>query len=295
MSSTFAQIETLKQQLAQVSTELAESKSRSWEAKKAFVGARLRATYYRAALALRGPAKQYSMWTAGVLTVGPATAMLLVFLLAFTVGLPGGLIFWLVILSAALAFVVLSAMLTYPSTEVLPKLIADERLFARDFKENASQLALEVNTIRKQLVATKAALRELVDADHLKRQSLLKRNWKDMRDEQWRIFVGEVFTALGAEVQAADAVSESKVDYIVTYGGLRIAAVARGSVVAITNKDVATAVAGKSAHASDRATVITNSRLANSAIEEAQATDCILIGLKEFPAFVMGSNLELFQ
>jgi HJR/Mrr/RecB family endonuclease len=292
MASTFAQIETLKQQLTQVSADLAEVKSRAWEAKKTFVGAKLRAAYFRGSHALREPARRYSLWAAGVITVGPAAAMLLMFVSAMIVGLPGGLIFWLVILAAVVAFAGLSLMLSYPATGVLPKLIADERFVAKEFHEKASQLALEASTLQKHKVATWAALQEVLDADRRKRELLLKRNWKAMRDEEWRSFVGEVFTTLGAEVEKPAVYG---VDYVVTYGDIRIAVIACGSVVAVTNKDVQAAVAGKMLYASDRATVIANSRLANSAIEEAQNTGCILIGMKEFPSFVMGSNLELFR
>jgi HJR/Mrr/RecB family endonuclease len=292
---TLAQIETLKQQLAQVSTDLADVKNRAWEAKKTLWGAKLRARYYRGSLALRAPASKYSMWKTGVVVVGPVAAMLMVFILSVIVGLPGGLIFWLVILSAIVTFAVLSLMLSYPATAVLPKLIADERFLANEFHEKASQLALEVSTLRKHVVATKAAIQELLDADHRKRELLLKQNWKAMRGEEWRSFVGEVFATLGAEVETPAAAAGPAIDYVVTYGDVRISVLARGSVVAVTNKDVQVAVAARAHYQCDRATVITNSRLARSAEEEAQNTGCFLIGVKEFPSFVMGSNLELFR
>jgi hypothetical protein len=215
--------------------------------------------------------------------------------LSVIVGLPGGLIFWIVVLAAVVTFAVLSALLGYPGTEVLPKLIADERFLGKEFHENASQLAMEVSTLRKQQVAVKAALRELIDEDHRKRELLLKRNWRLMRDEDWRPFIGEVFEALGAEVEAPEQLAGVNVDYVVTFGDLRISVITRGSIVAVTKKDVQAAVAGKKAFECDRATVISNSRLASSANEEAQGSGCIVIGVKEFPSFVMGSNLELFR
>lgn len=291
--STLAQIETLKQQLAQVTSDLADARGRAWEAKKSLLGARMRVAYFRASLGLREPAQRYSMWSTGVLTVGPAAALLAVFIVSVIVGLPGGLIFWLVLLAAVVAFAVLKLMLDYPATEVLPKLIADERFLANEFHDKASQLALEISTLQRQKVATRAAIQELLDADRRKREQLLKRDWKGMRDEQWRPYIGEVFTALGAEVAHPDEVAG--VDYIVTYGDIRIAVSARGSVVAITNKDVQRAVTAKSQLHCDRAVVVTNSRLARSAEEVAQASGCFLIGLKEFRSFVMGSNLELFR
>ena len=85
------------------------------------------------------------------------------------------------------------------------------------------------------------------------------------------------------------------VDFIVTYGDIQIAVLARGSVVAATNKDVQAAAIGRTHHDCDRAAVITNSRFARSAEDEAQATGCFLIGMKEFRSFVMGSSLELFR
>jgi HJR/Mrr/RecB family endonuclease len=295
MATLFAQIETLKQQLAQVSADLAEVKGRAWEAKRTQIGAKLRAGYYRASLALRQPEKHYSMWSTGVLTVGPATGMLVALLLSLIVGLPGGLIFWLVILSAVMMFAILNAMLSYPGNELLPKLIADERFLAMETREKSKQIAFEVATLRKQQVAVKAALRELVDEDHRTRVMLLKRDWKSMRDEEWKHYIGEVFTVLGTEVEKPESSSGVTADYIVKYGWISIAVIARGNIVAVTSKDVQAAVRGKNDHGCDRATVITNSRLARSAIEEAEKSSCILIGVKEFPSFVMGSNLELFR
>ncbi|MCC6511970.1 MAG: restriction endonuclease [Pirellulaceae bacterium] len=294
MPSTFAQIETLKQQLAEVSAHLAEVKSRSWDTEKEVIGAKLRAGYYRLALMLRRPEKEYAMWSTGVLTVGPAAAMLIAFLGSMIIGLPGGLIFWVVVLGAAITFAFLSVMLGYPGTEVLPKLIADERFVSQTAQSNASQLALEVSTLRKQQVAVKAAIKELIDEDHRTRTRLLKRDWKPMRGDEWKLYIGEVCAALGADVEQPGS-SEARVDYVVSYGNMRIAVVARGNVVAVTNKDVQAAVTAKKLLDCDRATVITNSRLANSAVEEAQGTGCILIDVKQFPAFVMGSNLELFR
>lgn len=293
--STLAQIETLKQQLEQVSADLTEAKHRSWEAKKTLLGAKLRAWYFRTALALRKPAGQYSMWSTGVLIVGPIIASILAFIVLSILGIPGGLIFWLVLLTAVVAGGGLSVILSYPTSAVLPKLIADERFLANEYRDKASQLTLEVSTLQKHLVATKAAIQELLDEDRRKRELLLKRNWKVMRDGEWRAFVGEVFESLGAEVQKLDATEDNAADFIVTYGDLTIAVSARGSVVAVTNKDVQAVEAARRHHQSDRATVITNSRLAHSAIEEAEGTGCILVGMKEFQSFVMGSNLELFR
>jgi hypothetical protein len=293
--STHAEIETLKQQLAQVAADLAETRSLAWEAKKSLLGAVTRRNYYQTAYALRKPVDRYPLWRVGVLTIGPAAAAAILLILAVIVGLSALASLGLAALAAVVAFLVLSATLTDPETELLPKLIADERFLCQELRKNTSQRALEISTLRKQQVAIKAAIKELVDEDHRTRTLLLKRDWKAMRDNVWKSYIGEVFAALGAEVETPELPPGASVDYLVSYGRIRIAVIARGSVVAATSKDVQAAVMGKKQLACDRATVITNSRLAHSAIEEAESSGCILVGVKDFPSFVMGSNLELFR
>lgn len=237
----------------------------------------------------------YSMWSTAVLTIGPVVAALLTLVVFVVCGFSAFVGFWLAVLAAVAAFITLNALLKYPETEILPKLIADARLLSQENRARAVQLGLEIATLRKQQVAIKAAIKELVDEDHRTRTLLLKRDWKAMRDDEWNQYIGEVFLALGAEVETPQPPVSVPVDYIVTYGRIRIAVIARGNVVAVSNKDVQAALAGKKEYDCHRATVIANSRLAQLAIEEAERNGCILIGVKEFPSFVMGSNLELFR
>jgi HJR/Mrr/RecB family endonuclease len=295
MATLLAQIETLKQQLTQVSADLGEVKRRTWEARKTLSGAQLRAGYRQASLAVRKPVDRYPMWSTAVLTIGPVVAALATLVLLVILGLSAFVSFCLAFIVAGVALAVLSTMLRYPATEMLPKLIADERFLAQESRGKAAQLALEVATLRKQQVAIKAAIKELVDEDHRTRTLLLKCDWKAMRDDEWKQYIGEVFTALGAEVKTPKPPAGVSADYIVTYGRIRIAVIARGNVVAVANKDVQAAQTGKKEYDCDRATVIANSRLALLAIEEAEKSGCILIGVREFPSFVMGSNLELFR
>lgn len=291
--STHAQIETLRQQLSQVKSDLAETKRRSRETRLQVLGAKLRTWYFRGCLALRKPAPHYSMWDAGVLSVGPLVAMIVAFIAFSMLGLPGGLLFWLLVLAGVVAFAILSIMLGYPSTATLPKLIADERFLADELRGRLHQIKLETNTLQKQVVATRSALDELLESDRKKRESLLAKNWKAMLQDAWRRYVEEVFIALGGDVERPEEAPD--VDTVVIYGDVRIAVLTKANVAAVTSKDVEQVLAAKSRLKCDRAAILTNHRLARSAEDLAEANGVFLIDMQQIPSFVMGSNLELFK
>ncbi len=292
--STQSQIEQLNDQLADLADSLAEVESRARLAQKNKRRACWRAYYLTAILALRKPEANYAMWTTGVLTVGPAAAILLALVMGILLGLPGGAIFWLAVLAGLMGFLALSVMLNFPATRALPKLIADQRFGEKQFQEEAAKLADEAKLFQQKIAMTQATIVELRLADVAKREQLLERNWLKMRDAEWDEYVAEVFAALGAQAEPMPD-KEHGIDLLVRYGATMIAVESQGFVGSVGIETVKQAVAGRLHYGCDRAAVITNSRFAAPARAYAASHQCFLIGEQEFPAFVMGSNLELFK
>jgi hypothetical protein len=295
MMSTLTQIEALKQQVTQLTGELIEIESRFRSAKRSFQSAKRKLHYLRAAQGLRKPAERYELWNLGILIVGSTFNAAVTFVLSTLIGASGGLTFFVVILAAIVALVILAVMLNIPATHSLPSLIADRGTEAQQFHLDAEQLEHESKNLRQKISATKTAIKELLESDRLQRETLLRKNWKAMRDDEWEVFLEEVFNALGAHVVRIGKSGDQGVDLIVMFGDIKLAVQAKGYLDAVNNKAVQEAVAGKAHHKCNRAAVFTNSRFRKSAIDLAKSNQCFLIGEQEFPAFVLGSNLELFK
>jgi HJR/Mrr/RecB family endonuclease len=292
--STQSQIDQLNDQLEELAGNLAEVEGRARLVLKNQRRARWHEYYYKGILALRKPEANYAMWTTGVLTVGPAAGILLTFVLGILLGLPGGAIFWLAILAAIICFLALSVMLNFPATRALPKLIADKRFEEKEFQDEAAKLTEEAKLVQQKIALTQATIVELRLADVAKREQLLERNWLEMRDAEWDDYVAEVFAALGAQAEPMPN-KEHGIDLLVRYGASMIAVESQGYIGSVGIETVKQAVTGRFHYGCDRAAVITNSRFAAPARAYAASHQCFLIGEQEFPAFVMGSNLELFK
>lgn len=292
--STLSQIENLKEQLDALSDKHRDVTRLAQAAEKNRRSARWRANYFAAILSLRKPAERYAMWNTGVLIVGPAMAMLLGFLLFTILGLSGSLIFWLILILAAVVFAVLLIMLNFPATSELPKRIADARFLATEFQGEATKLTEELATLTQKTALTKSTIQEMRQADVQKREQLLERNWKSMRDDEWDHYVAEVFAALGAQAELMPDKAHG-IDLLVRYGAIMIAVESQGFVGAVDIDAIKQAIAGREHYGCDRAAVITNSRFTAPARAFAASHRCFLIGEQEFPAFVLGSNLELFN
>ncbi len=293
--STLAQIDALKHDLAELSKNLADVENRSRLAKQSLQCAKRKSFYLSAAYSLRKPAERYSLWNFGVLIVGPAAAVVLAFIAMTVVGVPSGFKFYTALLTALAALSLLAVMLKFPATSELPKLIADQRLLANQFQAEATRLDEEATILQQKISLTKNTINELLESDRLKRELLLKQNWKAMRGPEWEQYLVQVFDALGASAETTRTTGDQGVDLLVRFGQMMIAVQAKGYVGSVGNEAVQQVVAGKVHYGCDRAAVITNSRFTAPARALAASNQCFLIGEKEFPAFVFGSNLELFK
>lgn len=294
--TTLAQIEALKQEVARLSSQHEETARLARDARKALWRARIRTLYYRFAKVLRSPAKEYSLWIPGVQIVGTFSALAFGLVFFSLLGLSTGSILLGMTLAGAAALGALStAAVSWPATAELPSLIAEQQVLIKRYKQELTQLNEEAKKLRQQNYSANSAINEILKSDKLKRELLLKQNWKAMRDDQWEMFLEEVFNALGAHVIRTGKSGDQGVDLVMVFGNVKIAVQAKGYLNAVNNSAVQEAVAGRTHWKCNRAAVITNSRFTRSAKELAASNACFLIGEQEFPAFVLGSNLDMFQ
>ncbi len=290
-----AQIKSLQQQANQLELQLADLEQRFRDTNRMLRNARLKALYLRSNEALRAPAEKYSLWHIGVRIVGSAIAAAIAFVLLFLLNLSVSGIVIGAMLAAFVMFALLSWAMVNPATASLPKLIAEQEKLKELSEEELSRLNKKVENLREQILTTNATIKELTDSNREKREQLLKQNWKTMQGADWVEYLVQVFEALGASAQTARMKGVDGVDLIVRFGEVMIAVQAKGYVGSVDKEAIAQVVAGKTHYDCDRAAVITNSRFSAPARPFAASRSCYLIGEKEFPAFVMGSNLEMFE
>lgn len=293
--NTLAQIEALKQEVVQLSSQLAESEQHSRVARKLLRKAKLRALYLRFAQALRAPAKEYSLWFPGVLIVGSFLGAAIAFVLLFLLGLSATSLAIGTSLAAVAMLGFLTRAIISPATSTLATLIAEQQTIKAQLRQDLIQWEGESEDRRRRIETTKSTINELADSNRIEREQLLKENWKTMQGTEWQEFLVKVFEALGASAQMARTTGDEGVDLLVRFGEMMIAVQAKGFVGSVDKEAIQQVVAGKAHYGCDRAAVITNSRFSAPARSIALGHSCFLIGEQEFPAFVMGSNLEMFQ
>jgi hypothetical protein len=265
------------------------------EVRKSLRQARLRLWYYRLANYSRQGSEKYKLWNVGVLSIGTAATVIVLLVLFSTLGISGRLMLLLLPMGAVAALVSLYSLLNIPDTSQLISLIAteDDRVFV--LRKERSELDRQSNELARQLRVARDKVAELQRAIRREREKLLKEEWKLMPDATWKIYLERVFTALGGEVEPISTADKQNRALRIRFGKLTIAVLAFGGNTSINPKHVAEANAERGHQQCDRVAIVTNGRITKSAGESAANQGCHLIGMKEFPSFVLGSNLELFN
>jgi len=287
-------IDELQRQMDRTIASLAEVEAREKLIRKHLRQARLRSTYLQYAKSLRAPAQIYSLWNVGVQVVSAAVGAAILFTLLALFGAPMGLLVLGAILGALSFFGGVTIGLRHPPSESLPGRLAEAEAEIRQLQSELAPLTEQTNQLRNEVAAARNSITELKEEDRQERERLLQREWKTMRDAEWVSYVAQVCQFLGAHVKHTGS-TEPGVDLVVKYGGYRIAVRAQGHQHRVSNKPVEKVLAGMGHYECNRAAVITNSRFTKYAKEFAEHHSCILVGHDEFEAFVMGSNLELFE
>ena len=93
---------------------------------------------------------------------------------------------------------------------------------------------------------------------------------------------------LGATVKRSGRTTEADAHLIADFSGRPVAIFTHGEGHVVNSKVVQQAIAGKSRHHCQACAVIINRRFTGGAQDFAQRSGCTLIGIEQFPDFVMG-------
>jgi hypothetical protein len=287
------------QRLAQLNREIEQLEARTpqLEAERAALARGVRRTawrwrYLRIARALRSPTATFDMWPYGVLLVGPFMVGVLMFVLAnFATGsfAPSFLTF---LLGAAASACVIAALLYRPTNELLPAALASAESERRLAQARLDESLQTQTRTKGQLAELLEERRELMASGKVQRAALLQREWKTMAAAEWEDFLVEVLRTLGATVERSPRSLDEGVTLIAHFPNRRVAILPQGEGHVVDSTTVHQAVAKMKRHGCDTSAVILNRRFTGAAQDFASRNNCSLIGVEEFPDFVMGQCFD---
>jgi hypothetical protein len=282
------QLTRLNQENEQLEADAARLENeRSTFAKEA-ARARRRVRYLAAARAFRKPAASFEMWPTAALVLGPILTGVLLFILVNLVTGSFGLAFLGFLLGAAAGLALIAALLYRPADSLLPAAVAEA-----DSQRRVSEVRLEETTER--LAAAKDKLKALLEerrafiaSGKAQRAALLQREWKTMPEDEWEDFVVEVCRTLGATVERTRRTTDAGANFLVEFAGRRIAVLTHAEDHIVNSSAVQQALAGQERHHCAASAIIINRRFTGAAQDYAQRNGCTLVGIEEFPDFVLG-------
>lgn len=293
--SAHIEIQALQREVSEVTAHKNSIDQERREVGKSLRRAILKSVYYRLAQYARRGSKTYELWNLGVVIVGVAAVVIFLLVLLSVLGSSGSLRIVLILAGAIASMTGLYLLLNRPETVQLPSLIEIEgdrvytlRRVRSELDRQSSELARQLRTVRDKVAELQRTIRR-------EREKLLKEGWKSMSNEAWKVYLERVFPALGGEVEPITSPDIPKSVLKIKFGKLSITVLAFGGNASINPKHVAEAIAKRNRLQCDRSAIVTNGRITRSAGESAADEGCHLIGMKEFPSFVLGSNLELFN
>lgn len=293
--SAHLEIQSLQFEASELTARKASIDQQRQEVGNSLRRANFRSMYYQLASYARTGQKQYHLWNAGVCSIGTAATFVFSLVLLSVLGFPGKLMLLILPLCAVVAFMGIHSVLIKPESSQLPLLIDTESNRVHTLRHERTELNRQSTELARQLRNVRDKVTSLQRTIRREREKLLKEDWKSMADAAWKSYLERVFPALGGEVDPNTNPNISKSRLKIRFGKLSIAVLALGGNASINPKHVAEAIAERNRLQCDRAAIVTNGRITRSAGEAAVDQGCHLIGMKEFPSFVLGSNLELFN
>jgi HJR/Mrr/RecB family endonuclease len=138
---------------------------------------------------------------------------------------------------------------------------------------------------------------DLIEADYEdartdRRLRLLRRDWRDLKADQFESFVREVFEALGYQTELKARSGDQGVDIIAVRDGVRWAIQCKGYAGTLGNKPIQEVFTGAHFHNCHRWLVITTSGFTSGGREAAARTGCVLVEGCDIPELIKG-NLKL--
>jgi hypothetical protein len=293
--SAHIEIQSLQFEASELTARKTSIDQQRREVAKSLRRTSLRSMYFRLASCFRQGRGKYDLWNVGVLSVGTAATVVLFLVLLSAMGIPGKLMLLFLPLTTIAALIGIYSLLYMPDSSQLPSLIVTEgdrvhilRLERSELSRQSTELARQLRNIRDKVAGLQRGIRR-------EREKLLKEDWKSMADVAWQSYLERVFPALGGELEPIANPDIPKSCLKIRFGKLSIAVLAFGGNASINPKHVVEAINERNRLQCDRAAIVTNGRITRSAGEAAANQGCHLIGMKEFPSFVLGSNLELFN
>ena len=285
------------QRLAQLNREIEqlEADAPRLEAERTAAGkqagrAARRWRYLQVARATRAPTVSFEMWPYGVLIVGPIFAGVLLFILVNLVISSFAASFIAFLLGAGIGAGVLAAILYRPVNELLPAELAAASSERRVAQARLDELLQSQAAAKDQLAALLDERRELMASGKVQRAALLQREWKTMSAAEWEDFVVEVLRTLGATVERSPRTMEEGTTLIAHFPNRRVAIRTYGEGHVADSTTVHQSVAKMRRLQCDASAVILNRRFTGAAQDFASRNNCTLIGVEEFPDFVMGKR-----
>ena len=282
----------LNQQIGQLEGQTAQWREERAGAAKRSAQAARRLAYLRMARAVRRPAASLELWPWGVLTVGPIVVGGLAIALVSVVSSSIGVSLLAFVLGAGAGAAALAWLLYRPPDAVLPAALAEAESEARLAEVGLKELAERLSAATDEHRGLVEQRRELMASGQVQRAALLQRGWKIMPAGEWEDFVVEVCRTLGYSAERTEGGTAIDASLIVGLYGRRVAVVTQGDGQAINSNAVQHAVAGQAKHKCDGCAVVVNRRFTGAAQDFARRQGCTLVGVEEFPDFVLG-RLEL--
>jgi hypothetical protein len=248
-----------------------------------------RRRYLRLAQALRSPKASWELWPTGVLVVGPLLGGAAMLIVASVLIDSLGIILAAFLAGVALAAPVLATLLFRPADADLPASMADAESAHRQADERWQASVGELAAAQDESRALMDERRELMASGKVQRAALLQRRWKTMPEPEWEDFVVEVCRTLGATVERTPRSTEPGATLLVRFGDRRVAVLTHGTERTINSKTVQQSLASKERHGCDSCAVVVNRRFTGAAQDYAHRHGCTLVGIDQFPDFVMGT------
>lgn len=239
---------------------------------------------------LRAPSAHFSLWTTALLLLGPLAcgAATLIVVNLLTGSYPAA--FFAFLLGIVAGVGMFATFVYHPSDTHLPHLLAEAESARRVAQARLEESATSSSAAHDRLRSLLEERRGLMASGKVQRAALLQREWKTMREAEWDDFVVEVCRTLGATVERAGRALDESGCLIATFGDRRVAIRTHGDGHTVNSSAVQQAISVREKHLSDSCALVINRRFTGAAQDFAKRNDCRLIGIDEFPDFVLGKT-----
>lgn len=236
----------------------------------------------------RKPTVALDLKTIVVLLIESCGVAVLFFLILLIASGSFSLAFLGLLIGFALAAAGLSVLLYKPPDELLPATIAEAESHLQLLQARHQEKVERIKETKDRLERLLGERRDQIASGKLQKAALLQRNWKSMPEHEWEDFVVEVCRTLGAKVERTPRDGGNSPNLVADFAGRRVALVTRAENHNVGSSTIQQALASQARNACNSCAVIINRRFTGAAQLFAEHNGCAVIGVAEFPDFVMG-------